>query len=265
MVPKGSSALTQVKTRQGLTALALILLLPSAAQAQQGGRAYGLCDLPDDLSARQIARIQDRADFGQLLDYAAEYCPEVGLLLTEGATASLPPDPTAPAATGGEDGARAYGLCSLPGDLSTRQIIQIQARPDFGELLTYAAEFCPEVALLLTDTPTATAPTGPAFGGGNGEGGAVSGSTGNNGEGGSGSESGSGGSGSSGGSGGGSESGSGGSGEGGGSGGGSGSGSGGSGEGGGSGGGSESGSGGSGRIQRHRSAIRRNRAAPGSG
>jgi len=190
MVRIGYFALRRANQWQGVSALALALLIaPASAQAQQGTRSYGLCDLPADLSARQIARIQDRADFGQLLEYAAEFCPEVGLRLSEGATASIPADPTAPEATAprGDGDARAYGLCSLPEDLSTRQIIQIQARPDFGELLTYAAENCPEIALLLTDTPTATTAGAVNFGGDNSEGGANAGGTGNNGEGGGGS------------------------------------------------------------------------------
>ena len=146
--------------------LAVFLMLPLAAQAQQSDRAFRLCELPDDLTDRQLAGIRSRADFGRLVEYASEYCPEVALRLTDTATASIPA--AAAPAPEPQDGARSYGLCNLPADLSARQIASIRARQDFADLLTYAADNCPEVALLLTETATATittATTAPGTGG----------------------------------------------------------------------------------------------------
>ena len=53
-------------------------------------------------------------------------------------------------------------VLTMPGDLCAvdplprSAIEQVRARGDFPALLAYAADNCPEVALLLTDLPTAT-------------------------------------------------------------------------------------------------------------
>jgi len=156
--------------------LAVFLMLPLAAQAQQSDRAFRLCELPDDLTDRQLAGIRSRADFGRLVEYASEYCPEVALRLTDTATASIPA--AAAPAPEPQDGARSYGLCNLPADLSARQIASIRARQDFADLLTYAADNCPEVALLLTETATATITTATTAPGGDGTGDSSGGTTG---------------------------------------------------------------------------------------
>jgi len=139
-----------------------------------GLRRVGLCSLDEEmpLSPRILNRIRAREDFDDLLRYSGANCPEVGLILTEGATAAIPAagpatGPATGAATQGPDGgARTVGLCSLEEEmpLPRRVLNRIVARADYEDLLLYASDNCPEVALLLTDTATATVP-------GNGEGG----------------------------------------------------------------------------------------------
>ena len=136
---------------------------------RDGLRRVGLCSLDEEmpLSQRVLDRIRARDDFDDLLRYSGENCPEVGLILTEGATAAIPATgpATGPATPGPDGGVRTVGLCSLEEEmpLPRRVLNRIVARADYEDLLLYASDNCPEVALLLTDTATATVP-------GNGEG-----------------------------------------------------------------------------------------------
>ena len=148
--------------------VAAAALAAGAAQAQPLDRLrqVQLCDLEQEwpLSARLTDQLFAREDFDLLLRYASRNCPNVALLLTDGATAAIPG--AAPAATsaatgaGPDDDERRVLLCDLEEEwpLPQRVVNRILAREDFDELLRYSSENCPEVALLLTDSATATIP-----------------------------------------------------------------------------------------------------------
>lgn len=157
------------KTRPfGLMMTAAVAALAAGAvqaQVQEWPRTVPLCQLEEEwpLTQRLADRLFAREDFDMLLRYASQNCPNVALLLTDGATAAIPgsaaPAPAAPA-TGPEDDLRRVPLCRLEEEMPLPRGVaaRILAREDFDELLRYSSENCPEVALLLTDLPTATIP-----------------------------------------------------------------------------------------------------------
>jgi len=154
------------KIRRFMPTLTVAMAIAAgAAQAQEWPRTVPLCQLEEEwpLTQRLTDRLFAREDFDTLLRYSSQNCPNVALLLTDGATAAIPgtaaPAPAAPAAGPGDD-LRRVPLCRLEEEMPLPRgvVNQIVAREDFDDLLRYASDNCPEVALLLTDLPTATIP-----------------------------------------------------------------------------------------------------------
>lgn len=146
--------------------LATAFVAAGAVQAQETDdlRRVPLCSLPYEmpLPASVLDRIRAREDFEDLLRYSSDNCPETALILTDGTTAAIG-GATAGAEIGGEaTDERRLPLCRIYEELplSQRVLNRIRNSDNFEDLLLYASENCPEVALLLADTATATVPEG---------------------------------------------------------------------------------------------------------
>lgn len=154
------------KVRPFLPVLSVAAALAAGAvQAQDADdlRRVPLCTLPYEmpLPASVLDRIRGREDFEDLLRYSSENCPETALILTDGATASTG-GTGGGAAAGAGGGDRSLPVCRLEEawPLSQRALNRIRSGGEFEDLLRYTSENCPEVALLLADTATATVPGG---------------------------------------------------------------------------------------------------------
>jgi hypothetical protein len=144
--------------------LAVALSIAAGAAQAQGlfePRRVPLCSLEEEMPLPQgvVNQILGREDFDFLLRYSADNCPEVALLLSDSATAALGTG-ALPALEPENEGPRRVPLCTLEAELplSPSVLAAILAREDFDDLLLYSSENCPEVALLLTDSATATIP-----------------------------------------------------------------------------------------------------------
>lgn len=154
----------QCATGGRLAALAVLALLPMAAQAElrpanlPGEICLVLSNGPFD--ANIAASIQRRGDFAQILATAESRCPELSGRLI-GATASIPSGSAANASQGGLRPANLPGeICLIltNGPFNENVAASLQRRDDYAEILVEAETSCPELAGTLIGA-TASIPT----------------------------------------------------------------------------------------------------------